>query len=61
LNGAVPDHVLWPQPGQMPRGEDVQLAKALAVLQADVHAWKQKPRPPLRKASERPRNESPSK
>jgi tricorn protease len=53
LNGAVPDHVLWPKPGQMPRGDDVQLAKAIEVLQADVRAWKAKPRPPLRKASQR--------
>jgi tricorn protease len=61
LNGAVPHHILWPAPGQMPRGEDVQLAKAIEVLQRDVRAWKQKPRPSLRKASERPKNESPSK
>jgi tricorn protease len=53
LNGAVPDFIVWPQPGQMPRGEDVQLAKAIAVLQEDVRDWKQRPRPPLRKASER--------
>ncbi len=56
LNGAVPDHILWPQPGQMPRGEDVQLAKAIEVLQGDVRAWKQHPRPALRKATERPAN-----
>jgi tricorn protease len=53
LNGAVPDHVLWPRPGQMPAGEDVQLTKAIEVLQQDVRAWKERPRPPLRKASER--------
>jgi tricorn protease len=56
LNGAVPDHVLWPQPGQLPRGEDVQLAKAIEVLQGDVRVWKQHPRPALRKATERPAN-----
>ena len=56
LNGAVPDHILWPQPGQMPRGEDVQLTKAIEVLQGDVRAWKQRPRPALRKATERPAN-----
>jgi len=57
LNGAVPDHVLWPKPGQMPRGEDLQLKKAIEVLQKDVRAWKQRPQPPLRKSSERLRNE----
>jgi tricorn protease len=56
LNGAVPDHVLWPKPGEMPRGEDVQLNKAIEVLEADVQAWKQKPRPPLNKASARGQN-----
>jgi tricorn protease len=61
LNGAVPDHILWPQPGQMPHGEDVQLKKAIEVLQADVRAWKQRPQPPLRKSSERSKNETPSK
>ena len=59
LNGAVPDHILWPQPGQLPRGEDVQLKKAIEVLQADVHAWKQRPQPPLRKATERLKNDTP--
>jgi tricorn protease len=57
LNGAVPDHVLWPKPGQMPRGEDVQLSRAIQVLQAEVKAWKQRPRPPLRKATERTQNQ----
>ncbi len=53
LNGAVPDFVLWPEPGQMPKGEDIQLAKAIEVLAADVKAWKERPQPTLRKASER--------
>jgi tricorn protease len=53
LNGAMPDHVLWPKPGQMPRGEDVQLTKAIEVLQQDVRTWKERPQLPLRKASER--------
>jgi tricorn protease len=53
LNGAVPDHVLWPEPGQMPAGKDLQLEKAVQVLRADVQAWKARPRPPLRRSSER--------
>jgi tricorn protease len=57
LNGAVPDHVVWPKPGRMPQGKDAQLAKAVEVLQADVKAWKQRPRPNLRKATERPAND----
>ena len=53
LNGAVPDVVVWPEPGQVPKGEDVQLAKGVEVLLADVKAWKERPQPKLRKASER--------
>lgn len=53
LNGAVPDFVVWPQPGEMPQGKDVQLAKGVEVLLADVKEWKSRPRPALRKATER--------
>ena len=53
LYGAVPDVILWPQPGEMPRGKDVQLEKAVEVLREEVTAWKARPQPPLRKASER--------
>ena len=55
LNGAVPDVIVWPQPGEMPAGKDTQLEKAVEVLSEDVAAWKARPRPTLRKASERPR------
>jgi tricorn protease len=54
LNGAVPQHIVWPQPGDMPRGKDVQLDKAIEVLRGDVKAWLERPRPPLRRATERP-------
>lgn len=52
LNGAVPDFVLWPEPGQMPAGKDIQLEKAVNVLLGDVKAFAERPRPTLRKASE---------
>jgi tricorn protease len=55
LNGAVPDHVLWPAPGELPAGKDAQLEKAVEVLKADVATWKQRPQPQLLKASERKR------
>lgn len=54
LNGAVPDISLWPQPGEMPQGKDIQLKKAVEVLLQDVEEWKARPQPALRKASERP-------
>lgn len=53
LNGCVPDLILWPEPGQMPRGEDKQLEKAVETLLADVKAWQARPQPTLKKASGR--------
>ena len=53
LNGAVPDHIIWPQPGEMPAGKDLQLNKAVEVLLRDVDAFLAKPRPKLKKSSER--------
>lgn len=53
LNGAVPDHIVWPEPGELPRGIDRQLTKAIQVLKADVKKWKKRPQPVLRKNSER--------
>jgi tricorn protease len=48
LNGAVPEHILWPQPGEMPAGKDVQLEKAVEVLQAEVEKAKPMPEPEYR-------------
>jgi tricorn protease len=53
-HGAVPHHLLWLAPGQLPQGRDAQLTKALEVLQGDVQAWRDRPQPKLRKATERP-------
>jgi len=50
LNGAKPDFILWPQPGDK---TDRQLEKAIEVLKADVETWKKRPQPKLIKASER--------
>lgn len=36
LHPAVPDVVLWPAPGELPRGGDRQLDKAIAVLQSEL-------------------------
>ncbi len=47
LNGAAPHHVLWPQPGQMPAGVDIQMAKAIEVLKADVAKWRKRPQPKM--------------
>ena len=53
LHGAVPHHVVWPQPGEIPSGKDRQLDKAIQVLKADVQTWRKRPHPKLKKASER--------
>jgi C-terminal processing protease CtpA/Prc len=53
LSGAVPDYIVWDEPGEMPSGKDVQLDKAIEVLLEDVKAWKARPMPQLRKATER--------
>ena len=53
LHGAVPDHIIWPQPGEMAMGKDVQLNKAVEVLLKDVEIEKAKPRAKLKKSSER--------
>jgi tricorn protease len=53
LHGAVPDFVIWPEPSDQAKGIDRQLEKAIEVLGAEVTAEAQKPRPKLRKATER--------
>ncbi len=53
LNGAVPDFVVWPKPGDSAQGIDAQLDKAITALQQDVAAWKKRPAPKLLKATER--------
>jgi tricorn protease len=53
LHGAVPDVVVWPTPGDIAKDKDAQIEKAVEVLTADVKAWKERPQPKLKKASER--------
>ena len=53
LNGAVPDYIVWPQPGDMFRGSDDQLNKAIEVLRSEIAKWASRPQPKLRKASEK--------
>jgi tricorn protease len=52
-HGAVPDVVVWPAPGEAAKGKDAQIEKAVEVLTEDVKAWKERPQPKLKKASER--------
>jgi tricorn protease len=53
LNGAVPHYILWPDPADFAQGVDKQLDKAVEVLSADVKEEANRPRPKLRKATER--------
>jgi tricorn protease len=61
LNGAVPDYIVWPQPGQLTAGKDVQIDKAVEVLLADVEKYAARPQAVLRKATERPSPFEPQK
>lgn len=53
LNGAKPDFIVWPKPGESAKGIDSQLDKAVEVLKQDVANWKKRPQPKLIKATER--------
>lgn len=59
LNGAVPNHILWPEPGEIPSGVDQQLQKAVQVLVKEVKRWQSKPTPKILNASERRRKSKP--
>ncbi|MBI5689011.1 MAG: PD40 domain-containing protein [Verrucomicrobia bacterium] len=61
LNGAVPHHLLWPEPGQSAKGQEVQLEKAIEVLTQEVADTARRPQPTLRKATERPAPTTPAK
>jgi Tol biopolymer transport system component/C-terminal processing protease CtpA/Prc len=52
LNGAEPHVTIWPKPGELPRGVDRQLNKAVQLLKVDVKKWKQRSQPTLRSAAE---------
>ena len=52
-NGCVPDHIVWPAPGEMPTGVDRQLEKAVEVLQEEVREAGRRAAPTPRYASER--------
>lgn len=53
LHGAQPHVVVWPEPGEMPKGIDRQLEKGIEVLRSEVDAYKSRPQPKLRKATDR--------
>ncbi|MBU6174846.1 MAG: hypothetical protein KGQ60_13635, partial [Planctomycetes bacterium] len=45
LNGALPDYVVWPLPGEMPSGVDRQLEQAVKVLKEEVAHTPSPPKP----------------
>jgi tricorn protease len=53
MNGAMPDHVVWPEPGHVPAGRDVQLETAVRILQEDVEHYLAKKAIPLKYAASR--------
>ena len=52
-HGAVPDVIVWQQPGDAAKGKDAQIEKGVEALLEDVKASKARPQPKLLKASER--------
>ncbi|HUF61076.1 MAG TPA: S41 family peptidase [Verrucomicrobiales bacterium] len=57
LNGAVPDVIVWPHPGEIAAGYDRQLEKGVEVLLEEVRVEAARQRSDLRKASERARGD----
>ena len=53
LNGAVPHYTIWPEPGQIPDGIDLQLNKAITVLKRSVVKASQDTDPDTINASQR--------
>jgi tricorn protease len=53
LNGAVPDHLIWPLPGELSSGNDKQLDKAVQVLLSDVEKANNESKAKLMRASQR--------
>lgn len=51
LNGAIPDHIVWPNPEDNEQGKDRQIEKAVEVLLKEIEVEKQKPRPAMVPAS----------
>lgn len=52
-NGAVPDHIVWPLPGEISSGKDRQLEKAIEVLIQDVNEHSKKAKIEMKPASKR--------
>ena len=44
LNGAVPEHIVWPDPAEFAKGSDSQIVKAVEVLAKDVKEEAARPR-----------------
>lgn len=53
LNGARPDIIIWPAPGELETGKDVQLQKAIEVLKTDIAEFEDVDKTRIKKASER--------
>lgn len=53
LNGAAPDALVWPEPGDETSGRDRQIEKAVELSLAEIEAEKAKPKPALTPASRR--------
>ena len=53
LNGAKPDITIWPNAGELAKGKDRQIEKAVEVLKKDITAYQKRPQAEPVRASER--------
>jgi tricorn protease len=53
LKPAMPHHVIWPKPTELPKGKDTQLQKAIKVLKKEVKKEQAKPELKLINSSDR--------
>lgn len=54
MNGAVPDHIVWPEPGELAAGEDPQLEKSVEVLLGEVDSAEREHFVPSYRSGHRP-------
>jgi Tol biopolymer transport system component/C-terminal processing protease CtpA/Prc len=53
MNGAKPDFLVWNEPGELPKGKDRQIEKAVEVLKTEISAFQKRKRPDPKRVSDR--------
>jgi tricorn protease len=53
MNGAKPDFLVWNEPGELPKGKDRQIEKAVEVLKTEISAFQKRKKPDPKRVSDR--------